>query len=306
MSIQRQRAIKSNLILRAAIIAAIRRFFNENQFIEVETPVRIPAPAPEAHIDAQPAGDFYLQTSPELCMKRLMAAGYDRIYQICRCFRQKERGDRHLPELTLLEWYFAGGDYLAMMSQTADLIRYIAKDIGDGRIISYQGNGIDITAPWERLSVKAAFERFASRSMEKALETRCFDEIMGLEIEPKLGLDRPVFLYDYPAEAGALARLKKEDPRIAERFELYIAGLELCNAFSELTDAKEQRRRFELELNLRGKAGRRIYPLPENFLSVLDQMPEACGNALGVDRLTMLFCDTKRIDDVVAFTPEEL
>jgi lysyl-tRNA synthetase class 2 len=142
--------------------------------------------------------------------------------------------------------------------------------------------------------------------MEAALKTGQFDEIMGLEIEPKLGFDRPVFLYDYPANAGALARLKKNDPTVAERFELYIAGLELCNAFSELTDAKEQRSRFKMELDYRKKAGKSVYLMPEKFLEVLDEMPETCGNALGVDRLVMLFCDTDRIDDVVAFTPEEL
>lgn len=306
MKMERQAAIKPNLMTRAAIIAAIRQFFSDNHFLEVETPIRIPAPAPEAHIDAQPAGDFYLHTSPELGMKRLMAAGYDRIYQICRCFRRKERGNRHLPELTLLEWYFAQGDYLAMMAQTAALIRHITDTLGQGHTISYQGNFIDLASSWERLSVKKAFDRFGSICMEEALATQRFDEIMGLEIEPRIGFDRPVFLYDYPAEAGALARLKSSDPTVVERFELYIAGMELCNAFSELTDAAEQRRRFEMELNLRRKLGRTVYPLPENFLGILNHMPPACGNALGVDRLVMLFCDTDKIDNVVAFTPEEL
>jgi elongation factor P--(R)-beta-lysine ligase len=306
MTIERRKVIKPNLILRAKIMAAIRRFFDNHDFLEVQTPVRMPAPAPEAHIDAQPSGRCYLQTSPELYMKRLMAAGYQRIYQVCPCFRRKERGKRHLPELTLLEWYVTPGDYKIMMSQTMALIRYVADWVGSGQKLSYHGNPIDLASPWDRLSVKAAFDRFGSLSMEAALKARRFDEIMGLEIEPNLGIDRPLFLYDYPASAGALARLKEDDPTMVERCELYMAGLELCNAFSELTDAKEQRQRFERELNLRKKAGKNVYPMPENFLKVLDQMPKAGGNALGVDRLVMLFCDTDKIDDVVAFTPEEL
>jgi lysyl-tRNA synthetase class 2 len=306
MTIERQKIIKSNLKLRAEIIAAIRRFFDDNGFLEVETPIRTLSPAPEAHIDAQPAGRWYLQTSPELYMKRLMASGYQRIYQICRCFRRMERGKRHLPELTLLEWYVTPGDYKKMMSQTMALIRYVSDSVNQRQHLFYQGNSIDLASSWDRLSVKSAFDRFGSLAMEAALRTRRFDEIMGTEIEPKLGFKRPVFLFDYPAQAGALARLKKNDPTVAERFELYIAGLELCNGFSELIDAKEQRRRFEMELDLRKKSGKSFYPMPEKFLEVLSQMPATCGNALGVDRLTMLFCDADEIDEVVAFTPEEL
>jgi lysyl-tRNA synthetase class 2 len=306
MTIERQKIIKSNLKLRAEIIAAIRRFFDDNGFLEVETPIRTLSPAPEAHIDAQPAGRWYLQTSPELYMKRLMASGYQRIYQICRCFRRMERGKRHLPELTLLEWYVTPGDYKKMMSQTMALIRYVSDSVNQRQHLFYQGNSIDLASSWDRLSVKSAFDNFGSLAMEAALKARRFDEIMGTEIEPKLGFKRPVFLFDYPAQAGALARLKKNDPTVAERFELYIAGLELCNGFSELIDAKEQRRRFEMELDLRKKSGKSFYPMPEKFLEVLSQMPATCGNALGVDRLTMLFCDADEIDEVVAFTPEEL
>ncbi|MGD9211949.1 MAG: EF-P lysine aminoacylase EpmA [Desulfobacteraceae bacterium] len=298
--------IKPKLILRAKIIAAIRRFFTDNDFLEVETPLRIPAPAPEAHIDAQPTGDFYLHTSPELCMKRLLAGGYQRIYQICHCFRQKERGRRHLPEFTLLEWYFTHGNYLDMMVHTEDLIKYVACIMECSQTLLYQTDTIDLASPWERLSVKEAFDRFGSLSMEKALKTQRFDEIMGMEIEPQLGFEQPVFLYDYPAQAGALAKIKSEDTNLAERFELYIAGVELCNAFSELTDTNEQRRRFERELAHRSKNGRNVYPLPHKFLDALEFMPPACGNALGIDRLVMLFGDTDRIDEVVAFTPEEL
>ena len=165
---------------------------------------------------------------------------------------------------------------------------------------------VDLAPGWMRLPVAEAFLRLGSQSMEKALETGRFDEVMAHEIEPRLGKTRPVFLYDYPAACGALARLKPEDPSVAERFELYIAGLELCNAFSELTDPVEQRSRFKKEMQARRKAGAQVYPLPEKFLGALKQMPTSTGNALGIDRLIMLFADACRIDDVVAFTPEHL
>lgn len=272
----------------------------------METPIRIPAPAPEAHIDAQPSGSWFLQTSPELCMKRLLAAGYPRIFQICKCFRRNERGGRHLPELTLLEWYTAGTNYNGMMAQCEALIGSVARVAGSGDMLRYQGQRIDLTPPWPRLTVAEAFDRLSSVSVEEALKENRFDEVMGLDIEPQLGIDKPVFLYDYPAACGALARLKPEDCRLAERFELYIGGLELCNAFTELTDPTEQRLRFEEERKMRRLAGKSVTPMPAKFLSALKEMPAAAGNALGIDRLVMLFADTTEIDDVVAFTPEEL
>ncbi len=302
----RQTARLSTLRLRACIIESVRRFFAENDYLEVETPIRIPAPAPEAHIDAQPSGGWYLRTSPELCMKRLLAAGYSRIFQICKCFRRNERGRRHLPELTLLEWYTAGADYTDMMTQCEELIGVVARQAGSGDLLHYQGRQIDLTPPWPRMTVADAFERFASVAVDEALAEDRFDEVMGLDIEPHLGIDTPVFLCDYPAACGALARLKPEDRRLAERFELYIGGLELCNAFTELTDPAEQRLRFEQEGKLRRLAGKSVTPMPEKFLNALKDMPAAAGNALGIDRLVMLLADAAKIDDVVAFIPEEL
>lgn len=298
--------IKKNIALRAEVTNAMRHFFMDNGYLEVETPVRIPAPAPEYHIDAEPSGDWFLHTSPELCMKRLLADGYERIFQICKCFRSKERGRKHLPEMTLLEWYTANADYQHMMMQCEDLIRHVARRLQINSQLNYQGRTIDITKPWSRLSVAEAFDRYGSISMTTALDCDRFDEIIGLEIEPRLGLDRPVFLYDYPAQCGALARLKPGQSDVAERFELYIGGLELCNGFSELTDPTEQRTRFADEINRRRADGKTIYPMPEYFLSSLDKMPISTGNALGVDRLVMLLADTKCIDEVVAFCPEEL
>lgn len=295
-----------HLPLRARVIRSVRGFFEENSYLEVETPGRIPAPAPELHIDAPPAGEWFLQTSPELCMKRLLAAGCERIFQICRCFRAAERGRRHLPELTMLEWYAAGNDYRDLMRECERLVSEVAAALGRGERLIYRGREVDLTPPWERLTVAEAFERYTATSAGAALAAGRFDEVMGLEIEPRLGLARPTLLCDYPAPCAALARLRPDDPSVAERFELYIGGLELCNGFSELVDPEEQRRRFMEETERRRRAGKTAYPSPEPFLADLARMPPAAGNALGLDRLVMLFADAACIDEVVAFTPERL
>ena len=306
MPFYRQSAINRNLKIRARTVQAVRDFFIGKDYLEIETPCRIPAPAPEEHIDAEISGDWFLQASPELCMKRLLAAGYPRIFQICKCFRQNERGSKHLPELTMLEWYTSEADYFDIMAQTEDLVRFVAENINSGNHLVYQGNKIDLKKPWPKLSVAKAFKKFTSTTLEKALSEDLFDELMTSEIEPKLGRKKPVFLYDYPASLASLSMIKSDNPSIAQRFELYIAGLELCNAYTELTDPEEQKKRFEIEQNKRHGLGKRIYPMPKKFLEALEFMPGASGNALGIDRLVMLFADTKKIDDIVAFTPEEL
>lgn len=304
--VYQQKRRKEKLILRARIIQAVRDFFIDHDYIEVETPIRIPAPAPETHIDAVESGDWFLQTSPELCMKQLLAVGFGRIFQICKCFRKGERGRWHLPEMTMLEWYRINSNYLDMMNECETLISQVARQINSKSMMIYQGTAIDLAPPWRKISVAEAFRRFASMSMEAALGNDRFDEIMVEAIEPNLGQPHPVFLYDYPLSRGALARAKPQDGRFAERFELYIGGLEICNAFSELTDPIEQRRRFEFERNRRQASGKLVSPLPEKFLTALGEMPEAAGNALGIDRLVMLFADAQKIDEVVAFSPEEL
>lgn len=295
-----------HLPLRARVIGSVRRFFEADGYLEVETPCRIRAPAPELHIDAYPAGDWFLQTSPELCMKRLLAAGCERIFQICRCFRAGERGRRHLPELTMIEWYAAGRDYRDLMVDCERLVAAVARDLGRGQTLVYQGREVRLAAPWERLTVADAFERHASISLDAALAIDRFDEVMGLEIEPHLGFPRPTLLCDYPPACAALARIRPGEPPVAERFELYVAGIELCNGFSELADPAEQRLRFAAETEARRRAGRTVYPPAEAFLADLARMPPAAGNALGLDRLVMLFADADCIDEVVAFTPESL
>jgi elongation factor P--(R)-beta-lysine ligase len=297
---------RGTLAARARIVDEIRRFFNEGGYLEVETPLRIPAPAPESQIDAFPSGDWFLQTSPELCMKRLLAAGYERVFQICRCWREGERGKLHLPEFTMLEWYRAGVDYVAIMEECELLIRSLTHEMGLGEKIFCRGKEIAVGDRWERITVRDAFSRYGGTAMEDALASGTFDEIMVERIEPCLGMQRPTFIHDYPAERGALARLRADDPTVSERFELYIGGIELANAFSELTDPKEQRDRFCHERSIRTSLGRRSYPLPEKFLDELPEMPSSAGIAMGIDRLVMVLLKKETIDDVVPFTPEEL
>ena len=228
---------KKALQQRAGILREIRAFFVETGYLEVETPHRIPAPAPESHIDAIPSGAWFLQTSPELCMKRMLAAGYEKVFQICRCWRDKERGALHLPEFTLLEWYHTGGDYRSLMAECEALVGSVVMGLGRRPELFFRRRQIHLSPPWERISVNEAFHRYAQTSVAETLEKNRFDEVMVQSIEPNLGIEKPTFIYDYPAQRGALARLKLEDPTVAERFELYIGGLELANGFSELIDS---------------------------------------------------------------------
>lgn len=297
---------EETLWLRARLVQAIRRFFTEKGYLEVHTPYLIPAPAPELHIDAIKAGGAYLHTSPELCMKRLLSAGYPKIFQICPAFRQGERGTRHLPEFMLLEWYRVGIDYTGLMDECEEMILYVSDQVGRGGKLEYQGKTIHLQRPWHRITVEEAFDRYADMAAGKALASGSFDEIMVDKIEPLLGMPKPTFLYDYPASLGALARLKPGKPEVAERFELYIGGLEIANAFSELKNLREQKARFQAEREKRRQLGKAVYPMPEQFLKDLQHMPRSAGIALGVDRLIMLFADATCIDDVVTFTPEEL
>ena len=291
---------------RAKLIQSIRLFFIHHGFLEIETPLRIPSPAPEEHIEAILSGNWFLQTSPELCMKRLLAAGYQQIFQISKCFRAAERGSKHLPEFTMLEWYAAGFDYHQLMNQCEQMLIAASKDMGHNQDIVWQNKKINLAAPWERITVADAFLKYAPVTLEEALVQDKFDEIMVEYIEPRLGIDRPTFIYDYPEKLAALAKIKMNDPTIAERFELYIGGLELANGFSELTDANEQRQRFEEASEARTRKNWARYTMPEKFLQALQTMPQSAGIALGIDRLVMILADTDKIDDVVAFTPEIL
>ncbi|HAD04776.1 MAG: EF-P lysine aminoacylase GenX [Desulfuromonadales bacterium GWD2_61_12] len=290
------------LIERARIVQTIRAFFIDRDFLEVETPQRLPANAPEPHIDAVASGDWFLQTSPELCMKRLLAAGYPRLFQLGKVWRAGERGGRHLPEFTLLEWYRRDTDYHALMDDCEGLLRALVP----GGSLTVAGRGINLAPQWERLTVVKAFTRHASVPLAAALASGRFEEILTSEVEPHLGSNAPIFLTEYPVELAALARPKPGDVSVAERFELYLGGIEVANAFSELTDPIEQRRRFLHDEAARRASGKVPAPLPEAFLRDLAALPAAAGIALGVDRLVMLLTGAERIDDVVAFTPDDL
>lgn len=307
MSYNHLLADKSNrLTKRAAIIQAIRSYFLKEGYLEVETPLLLPALAPETHINPTPAGELFLQTSPEICMKRLVAAGYKRIFQISHCWRSGERGSRHIPEFTMLEWYRAAAGYRSLMAETEDMFRFVHNTVSTANRINYGNDTIDLATDWEYITVKEAFLRYTEHTMEQALLDDQFDLLMVEQIEPCLGRGKPSFLLDYPACRAALAKLKDNDKTVAERFELYIAGVELANGFSELNDPAEQRLRFQEEFNARLSSGEVVSPLPEKFLAELDNMPQTAGIAMGIDRLVMILTDAASIDQVVAFTPEEL
>lgn len=298
---------KTGLRKRATLIQAIRRFFIDRNYIEVDTPCRLPVLIPEAHNEPVESGDHFLQTSPELCMKRLLAeTGCSRIFQICKCFRRNERGDRHLPEFTMLEWYRTHCDYHDLMAECEEMLLEVARITKDYDYVQVKEKKISLEKGWDRLTVGEAFDRYAPITMSQALEQDVFDEMLCQYIEPELGLNKPVFLYDYPTELGALARNKKENPKLVERFEIYIGGIELANGFSELIDESAQRERFEIELDEIRKKGRTKAVLPQKFLASLPKMVDTSGIALGVDRLAMIFFEAEKIDQVVTFVPEDL
>ena len=267
---------------RARVLREIRAFFDARGFTEVETPVRIPAPAPEPHIDCPPSGDWFLRASPELQMKKLLAAGMERIYQIGPCFRAGEKGRRHSPEFTMLEWYRANADYSDIAHDAEELLAEVLKR-----------DRVNV----QRITVREAYRRWAGWDPVEAWDQDRFDFDMATKIELNLPKE-PLFLTDYPAPAASLARLKSDDPRVAERWELYVDGIELANAFTELIDSVEQRRRFELAREERRALGEADYPLDEEFLDALARMPPSGGVALGVDRLVMLACGASSITDV--------
>lgn len=291
---------------RAAIIQAVRFFFVAHGYLEVETPIRLPALIPEANILPLPSASWFLQTSPELCMKRLLAAGAPRLFQICKCFRGSERGSRHLPEFTMLEWYRSGGTYQDLMTETEAFLQDLAAEFSKEATYDQEIVSLFCQSPWQRLTVRAAFERHAPVSLEQAMADDCFDEILVDHVEPHLGSDCPCFLHDYPLALGSLAKTSGQDSEVAERFELYVRGVELANGFSELTDPVEQEERFAKEAELARGQGILFGEMPGKFLEDLGCIGQACGIALGVDRLIMLLSGATSIDEVVSFTPEEL
>ncbi len=324
---------KNNLIRRWEIIQGIRQYFLGQNFLEVETPYLVPSPGMEPHLSALELYcthvdgsriKKYLHTSPEYAMKKLLGQGWEKIFQICRVFRDEEVSATHQIEFTMLEWYRAGADYQTIMEDCEGLLRFLSEEVLGARELSYQARRISLSPPFERLSVARAMSVYGGIDVEKNCtgasllkearakgyrfdpkESYSFDDVffkIFLEVvEPRLGDPKPTILHDYPASMAALARLKPHNPFWAERFELYIAGLELANAFSELNDPVEQRKRFEEEQRLRVKLRKPVYPIDEELLQALSRMPPSAGIALGVDRLIMLFCDARTIQEVQAF-----
>lgn len=301
---ERQRLVRlrSALKRRAIIHRIVHRFFDERDFLEIETPVRSPAIAPEKEIVPFESDGWFLVTSPELYMKRVLAAGYPRIYQLSRCFRKDERGRLHNPEFTLLEWYAVGVNYEDMIADTEALVITIAHELGFDKSLPYQGKKIDLTAPWPRITIRELYHRFAGWDPIVNPDARRFDMDMVTRIIPHLDANRPTVMLDYPAPMASLALLKPEDPSVAERAEIFIGGVELANAYSELIDAREQRTRFQADIDQIKQEQGRTMPLPQKFLESLGDLPECGGIALGIDRLVMLFCDAASIDEVVPFT----
>jgi lysyl-tRNA synthetase class 2 len=318
------------LLARGRIQAAIRGWMAGEGFVEVDPAALAISPGNEAHLHAfatQAIGNDgvpvprYLHTSPEFAMKKLLAAGERRIFAFAHVWRNRERGALHAPEFTMLEWYRVGEDYGRLVEDCSTFLRLAAEAAGTPRL-RFGGRECDPFAPVERMSVAEAFARFAGidllatltaesadapalRTRAEAAGVRCgpdddwsdiFSRVLSARVEPQLGLGRPVALDRYPAVEAALARRAQDDARVAERFELYACGVELANGFGELTDAAEQRRRFEAEMSVKARTYGERYPVDEDFLAALARMPEASGMALGFDRLVMLATGAPRID----------
>ena len=293
-------AKRERLSLRSRCLQKIREFFLEEGFLDITTPVRSSSLLPEEHIHVFDSESVFLLPSPEIHMKRLLAAGYERIFQIGPVFRKGERGRCHLPEFTLLEWYRAGADYHTLAQDCEQMVLRACERLFRCRAISYQGQCIDLTPPWPRCTVQEVFLEYAGWDPLRERNPEQFEQDLVEKVVPCLDSEKPVFLFDFPDYEASLARKKSVDPRVAERLELFAGGLELANGFSELTDSREQRLRFECVNQRRKARGERAYPMPEEYLAFVEQMPPSAGIAFGMDRLLMLLTDAAHIEDVVA------
>jgi len=304
---QRLRRSESILEARQKLNQGFRSFFSERGFLEVETPVRVPAPAPEEHINCPPAGERqWLRASPELHMKRLLAALHRPLFQIGPCFRENERGRFHLPEFSMLEWYRPQADCRDILEDTVNLVRHCAeKVIGKQRCV-FRGQQINLDLDWSFKSLDRAFAKWADLSLEQAVTDERFEEILISQVLPAMdNSGKPVVLHGFPLSLGSLARTAPGVSDRADRWELFIAGIEIANAYSELTDIEEQKRRFEQTINNRKSRGLEVYPLDRNYLETLEtNFPESGGIALGIDRLLMVLTGCDKIDDAVPFVPE--
>ena len=334
---ERHKDRRPYLVARGRIVSAVRRYFHDRDFIEVECGALQVSPGNEAHLHAMRAdvtgpdgtsAPFFLHTSPEFACKKLLAAGETRIFDLARVFRNRERGPLHASEFTMLEWYRAHEPYGQVMADAVALLSIAAQAEGC-EWLAFEGRTCDPNRAPERLTVAEAFARHAGMDLLSTIDpagagnrdalaglavsagvrvtdddswSDVFSRVLRAKVEPHLGLERATLLDEYPRAEAALARPCPHDPRVAERFELYACGVELANGFGELTDAGEQRRRFASEMTEKERVYGERYPIDEDFLAALDQMPPASGVALGLDRLVMLATNARRIDDVT-WTP---
>lgn len=318
---------------RSQIIQTVREYFITHGFLEVDTPNLVSSLIPESYLEyfktklidrKGTSRAMYLTTSPESSLKKLLAGGIGNCFEITKSFRNNETDSAtHNPEFTILEWYRINSTYEDIMKDCEDLFLFLLKKLKLPKMLNYQSHKVDLTPPWERLSLVKAFKKYAHMDLERCLTDErmrtqavkksylvspqttweeIFNQIILNEIEPHLGThDSPTILFDYPSSEAALAQKKPEDPRFAERFELYIAGLELGDCYTELIDPKEQEKRFEKEQILRKQKGKMEVPADTDFLEALKAVPLCSGIAVGLDRLVMLFTDSPRIQDVLAF-----
>jgi lysyl-tRNA synthetase class 2 len=323
------RARLGNVVARSRAMAALRAMFAARDFVEVETPLRVRAPGLEVHLTALESGDHWLITSPEYQMKRLLAAGMERIYQVCKCFRAEEEGAHHAGEFTMVEWYRAWDSLASIEDDVRALVAAVAEAVNGEPVVTVRGRRIDVGGAWKRMTVAEAMETWAGVAVEgdepvdellRAVEgagidvgaANAWDDVFYCafveRVEPAIAaLDEPLLLVDWPVKLAALARRSPANPRVVERFEAYVGGLELANAFGELTDPLEQRARFEDDLAARRERGKPVYPIDEKLIAALTEgLPPSAGVALGLDRLVMLVLGADHIRDVLAFTSDEL
>jgi len=348
--------LKKNLLVRSQVIDAIRLFFKWQKYLEVETPILVDAPSTESNIDFfqsrisfldQKKHKAFLISSPEFAIKKLLSSHPVSMFEITKSFRNHEGvSSTHNHEFTILEWYHVQADYTQVMKDFENLVKFIfgwlehkltltyadhqwlVKGFDDYKIvkINYLDKMINLTPPWERLSVKEAFQRYADVDQATLLDKvglietaskkgyqqighweEAFDQILLNEIEPHLGQNKPTILYDYPIALGAYAQAKKSDPRYAERFEVFVNGLELGNAFSEITDAQVQADVLDKDAQERQLLGKQLLPIDKDFLAaMISGLPKVSGIAVGVDRLVMLFSNSEKIEDVIMFPVKDM
>lgn len=329
---------KANMLTRSKIVEHVRQFFLTRDFFQAETPLMVATPGMEPYLDpfvttlrSDDGKEFsaHLITSPEYALKKLLAGGVEKVFEISKTFRNHEPWDgSHNPEFTMIEWYRAHENYTVLMRDTEELVCDVVERVKHTKTLVYDRKNIDLSTPWERITVAEAFARYTQIDLARGIDdpewfratvdqkgcgitpSDTFDDIFFKiflrDIEPKLGLEKPVFLYEYPRSMAALAKLKSSDDRFAERVEVYCGGLELANGYTELTDATEQRRRLNAERDFRRKLGKPAFDIDEQFIKAVGLMPECTGIAFGIDRLVMFILGVTSIHDAMLFPASDL